>query len=224
MRREMDLEEVSDGKLYTARDLVKMGCQDCRGCWQCCTGMGTSVILDPWDIFHLEQGTGQDFPELLTSALELNVVDGIVLPNLRMGGPEERCGFLNGEGRCRIHPYRPGFCRMFPLGRIYQEEGFRYFLQVHECPRLPGTKVKISRWLDIPDLKAYEAFVQAWHRLLKQAEQALGHSPDSEADREVSLFILKAFYLQPYDTAEDFFPQFDQRRRAGEAFLAERRP
>ena len=46
----------------------------------------------------------------------------------------------------------------------------------------------------------------------------------SEADREVSLFILKAFYLQPYDTAEDFFPQFDQRRRAGEAFLAERRP
>ena len=88
MRREMDLEEVSDGKLYTARDLVKMGCQDCRGCWQCCTGMGTSVILDPWDIFHLEQGTGQDFPELLTSALELNVVDGIFLPNLRMGGPE----------------------------------------------------------------------------------------------------------------------------------------
>ncbi len=64
--------------------------------------------------------------------------------------------------------------------------------------------------------------MQAWHRLLKQAEQALGQSPDSEEAREVSLFILKAFYLQPYDTAGDFYPQFDQRRRAGEAFLAER--
>ena len=35
MLREIDLAEVSDGKLYTARDMVKAGCDDCRGCCDC---------------------------------------------------------------------------------------------------------------------------------------------------------------------------------------------
>lgn len=213
MRREMDWEAVSDGKLYSSRDLVKAGCGDCLGCWQCCTGMGNSVILDPWDLFQMERGTGQSFEELLTSALELHVVDGVVLPNLRMAGPEERCGFLSAEGRCRIHPYRPGFCRMFPLGRIYQKESFRYFLQVQECPRQPKTKVRISKWLDIPDLKAYENFVLAWHRLLKEAEGLLGQISDPETTKRLSLFILQTFYLAPYDTAADFYEQFVRRQQ-----------
>ena len=32
MEREIDLAEVSDGKLYGAEDLVKVGCGDCAGC------------------------------------------------------------------------------------------------------------------------------------------------------------------------------------------------
>lgn len=31
MLRNIDLDEISDGKLYTAGDLAKVGCQDCRG-------------------------------------------------------------------------------------------------------------------------------------------------------------------------------------------------
>ena len=127
MLREIDLAEVSDGKLYTARDMVKAGCDDCRGCCDCCKGMGKSVVLDPYDVFRLEEGLGQSFQELLTYGLELNVVDGVILPNLKMTGDGERCSFLNPEGRCSIHPYRPGFCRMFPLGRIYEENGFITF-------------------------------------------------------------------------------------------------
>ena len=159
MLREIDLAEVSDGKLYTSRDMVKAGCDDCRGCCDCCKEMGKSVVLDPYDVFRLEAGLGQSFQELLTYALELNVVDGIILPNLKMAGEAERCSFLDPEGRCSIHPHRPGFCRMFPLGRIYEEEGFHYFLQVHECPKQPKTKVKVSKWLDTPELKKYEAYV-----------------------------------------------------------------
>ena len=219
MRRELDLAEVSDGRLYTAEDLVRAGCQDCRGCWKCCAGMGKSVILDPWDVFQLERGLGMGFPELLNSFLEWNVVDGVVLPNLRMDGPEERCGFLNQEGRCRIHPFRPGFCRMFPLGRLYQEDGFRYFLQVRECPRQPKTKVRVSRWLGISDWKSYEAFVLSWHRLLKQAEQA-AQGKDPNRAKEVSLYLINEFYASFYDTEGDFYRQFARRREAWEAFLA----
>ena len=91
MLREIDLAEVSDGKLYTARDMVKAGCDDCRGCCDCCKGMGKSVVLDPYDVFRLEEGLGQSFQELLTYGLELNVVDGVILPNLKMTGDGERC-------------------------------------------------------------------------------------------------------------------------------------
>ena len=54
MLREIDLAEVSDGKLYTSRDMVKAGCDDCRGCCDCCKEMGKSVVLDPYDVFRLE--------------------------------------------------------------------------------------------------------------------------------------------------------------------------
>ncbi len=139
MKRNVSLEEISDGKLYGLNDMVKADCGDCKGCFACCHGMGQSVVLDPFDVFRLLQGmvTMQehekpDFNSLMT-VVELNVADGIILPNLKMNGKNERCVFLNEEGRCKIHSYRPGICRIFPLGRYYTEGGFQYFLQIHEC-------------------------------------------------------------------------------------------
>ena len=72
--------------------------------------------------------------------------------------------FLTEEGRCGIHPFRPGICRLFPLGRYYEENGFRYFLQVHECQKENRAKVKVKKWLDTPDLKKYETYIArlAW--------------------------------------------------------------
>ena len=32
MKRQMNFNEVSDGKLYSANDLVKAECNDCKGC------------------------------------------------------------------------------------------------------------------------------------------------------------------------------------------------
>ena len=45
MNRYIDLNEVSDGKLYTANDLVKAGCGDCAGCSACCESMADTIIL-----------------------------------------------------------------------------------------------------------------------------------------------------------------------------------
>ena len=56
MERMIDLKEISDGRSYTAEDMVKADCQDCKGCSACCRGMGSSIILDPYDIYQLELG------------------------------------------------------------------------------------------------------------------------------------------------------------------------
>ena len=53
MKREVDMNEISDGRLYGLNDMVKVGCNDCEGCSACCQGMGDSVKLDPLDIYRL---------------------------------------------------------------------------------------------------------------------------------------------------------------------------
>ena len=129
MLRNIDLDEISDGKLYTAGDLAKVGCQDCEGCCDCCCQMGDTIILDPLDVWQLMQGRGKSFEQLLDESLDLHVQDGVILPNLKMAGEKEQCVYLNEKGRCSIHPFRPGICRLFPLGRFYENGSFRYFLQ-----------------------------------------------------------------------------------------------
>lgn len=78
----------------------------------------------------------QDVGETSEKELELNVVDGIILPNLRMNGTREVCSFLNEEGRCSIHPYRPGICRLFPLGRYYEKMDFIIFFKLMNVEKI----------------------------------------------------------------------------------------
>ena len=60
MKRNVDLNEISDGRLYSSGDMVKADCRGCEGCSACCRGMGSSIILDPMDIWRLYRGTGKD--------------------------------------------------------------------------------------------------------------------------------------------------------------------
>ena len=210
MLREIDLNEISDGKLYGANDLVKAGCNDCVGCSACCRGMGDSIILDPLDIHNLTTGLGKTFEELLEEHIALRVVDGLILPHLKMAGTEEKCSFLNDEGRSVIHAFRPGFCRLFPLGRVYDEEGFHYFLQVNECQYKNRTKVKVKKWIDVPELARYEQFVKDWHFFQKEWQNELNGCEDLEARKKVSMLILREFYQKPYGQ-EDFYGEFNRR-------------
>ena len=211
MKRNIDLKEISDGRLYGSNDLVKADCGDCRGCFACCCGMGNSIILDPLDVHRLTTGLNQSFEALLASYLELNVVDGIILPNLKMQGSRECCAFLNEAGRCTIHAIRPGICRLFPLGRYYENGSFRYFLQTHECKKANRTKVKVKKWIDTLELGKYETFVNRWHYYLKDMETLIEKQP--EKAKEIDLQILQRFYLTPY--GDDFYTEFEQRMQTG---------
>ena len=213
MKRNVSLEEISDGKLYTSNDMVKADCGDCAGCSACCHGMGESIVLDPLDIYRLTTNLELSFEQLLNQYIELNVVDGIILPNLRMTGEKEACGFLDVTGRCSIHANRPGICRLFPLGRFYEDGCFKYFLQVHECKKENRTKVKVKKWIDTPNLKQYEWFVNDWHNFLKNMEERAGGA-DETAAKQVSMFLLQNFYIKPYDRSKDFYPQYEERMAA----------
>ena len=222
MERNVTMAEISDGKLYSRDDMVKAGCDDCRGCSACCHGMGNSIVLDPYDVYRLTALRGDTLEHLLEEKkVEWNVVDGQILPNLALrSGADEACGFLDEAGRCRIHAYRPGICRLFPLGRFYENGSFQYFLQIHECNKENRTKVKVKKWIDTPDLKRYllaepcigtpeEQEIQKKNRAAAAAER----------EKRRNLLIMKLFYLLPYDGEQDFYEQFEKRMQMAERSL-----
>ena len=209
------------GRLYGNNDMVKVGCHDCAGCFSCCADMGESIWLDPYDVYHMTLGLGKGFEELLAKEVELHVEEGLILPNIRMiefcGEP--RCSFLNEEGRCSIHSYRPGFCRLFPLGRNYENGTLTYFLLEDACPVPNKTKMKVGKWLNIPRMKDYEDFLIEWHGLTKGLRGFYGENEDNEAVvKAVNMKFLQIFYLTPYEN-EDFYPQFAVRMEAMRDFL-----
>lgn len=221
MRREVSLEEISDGRLYGPNDMVKADCQDCTGCWDCCLGMGESIVLDPLDVHRLCMNLKKSMEELLSREISLGVMDGNILPYLNMTGKDERCVFLNQEGRCAIHPFRPGICRLFPLGRFYENNSYQYFLQVHECKKQNRSKIKVKKWIDTPDVKRYEAFVRDWHYFLKDVQEVLYQTEDTDKIRDLNLYVVKKFYMLPYDQERDFYPQFYERLSEGKEILKE---
>ena len=73
MQRNVRMEDISDGKLYTSNDLVKADTRDCQGCSACCKGMGRSIVLDPLDVHRLTTFLGKTTQELVSGYIELNV-------------------------------------------------------------------------------------------------------------------------------------------------------
>lgn len=202
-----ELTEISDGKLYGLNDMVRVGCHDCEGCSSCCKDMGTSILLDPYDAYRLSMNLGKSFEQLLQSEVELHVEAGVVLPNLKMQEESAKsCSFLDNNGRCSIHSFRPGICRLFPLGRNYDGERLDYFLLVDACPVKNKSKMKVQKWLDTPQIKRYEKFLVDWHNLVKQLRAVLGIQ-DEQMAQQLSTVFLQMFYLKPYQK-EDFYEEF----------------
>lgn len=221
MIRDKEIEEIYDGHFYSPEDMVPVGCSDCAGCSACCQNTGDSIILDPYDMYLLSRGTGKAFTDMIEREIEIRLVDGLILPNLmqhhesasaRQGKEHEKdqCPFLSTAGRCSIHPYRPGMCRLYPMGRYYTDQGFTYILQREECTGREKTPVLLKDWLGYDDLPRFEAFIQDWHDFKKQAEKALEYLTQKSRD-SVARYILQLFYVHPYLTDRDFYAQYRAR-------------
>lgn len=210
MERNVSMDEISDGRLYGLNDMVKADCRDCRGCSDCCRDMGNSILLDPLDVHRLSGGLAASFEELMERQLELNVVDGMILPNLKMDPEKNCCVFLDDQGRCSIHSFRPGICRIFPLGRFYENRDFQYFLQIHECPA-NRSKIKVKKWIDTPELQENQKFIRDWHYFLKDLQKTFETEAGQARQKAVNVYVLKQFYQTPFEAEAGFYRQFQER-------------
>lgn len=209
--------DIIDKKLYNKNDMIKIQCNECKGCSSCCQGMGASVILTPYDVWQMEKNLEISFQELINMKVELNVVEGMILPNLKMEGEQERCGFLNEENRCSIHPFRPGVCRLFPLGRQYMEHEIKYILLEGACQKANKTKVKINKWLSIPEMEENEKFLLTWHGIQKKVLNMAQKSEEGMI-KELNMYLLNLFYINSYPE-EGFYQVFGERAHMAEKLL-----
>ena len=193
MKRQVSMEEISDGKKYGLDDLARADCQGCAGCSACCRGMGTSIVLDPLDVWRLKKERESDFDGLLKESLELHMESGLILPNLRMNGPDERCAYLDKEGRCGIHGARPGICRLF-----------------HESKKKQRAKIRVRRLLEMDHLEEYEDFIKQWHYFLEDIGSAMKTLTDASLVRTLNMYILRQFYISPFDNG-DFYQEVKAR-------------
>ena len=99
-------------------------------------------VLDPWDEVNVvvfqklaKEAMEEIYCLLYTSRKIVDSVDEAIahINHYNTGHSEaiitkdyeNAQKFLNEQGRCSIHDSRPGFCRLFPLGRFYENGGFR---------------------------------------------------------------------------------------------------
>lgn len=218
MEHKVDLNEISDGKLYTKNDLVKLGCDGCHGQASCCRFAEDTITLDPYDFYQFSALEGLSFEQLYAGGLiALSPVNGLLLPHLNFSKDTKSCPFLNTDGRCRIHANRPGLCRLFPLARYFEEDTLHYILQIHECPNPVAPKIKVKQWVGLTNMEQYEHFLLAWHRLMSHVQNKIAVAKDTAAIGTLTTAILKLFFLTPYTAEESFYVQFDRRLVQAEA-------
>lgn len=192
MFRDIDEELIKEDRLLSAKDPAPLYCGDCAGCSSCCENSAVMILLDSYDVKMLESGLNYSFGAMVNlGMIQLQVVDGVVLPGL---GMDENgvCVFLNENGRCKIHDHRPGICRMFPLARIYHEDGsFSYFVQDGECQKNTGGLVNIRDWIGIEDMEEYEREVRAYHDRLVLLRERCARAKDAETVTKLQTEFLK---------------------------------
>lgn len=207
-----------EARFYALNDLVRADCHDCHGCSSCCREMGDTILLDPYDAYQFQK-QGKPMSGLLESgAAALTVWEGMILPHLQMNAVTGACSFLDGDGRCGIHEFRPGMCRLFPLGRNFEDGKMNYFLLEHACENRNRSKIRVSRWLGIEPPEEYHRYVLEWHDFRHEMVDILSGAEEEQA-KQLNLHLLRTFFLSPYDTASDFYPQFSERTaRIADAF------
>ena len=208
MRTTNILNEISDGKLYDIEDMVKADTCGCNGCSDCCNDVGDLVVLTPFDIYEMTTYLNTDFDKLLGDKILLRENNKITLPYLKMQDENKNCSFLDKNGRCTIHLKRPNICRLFPLGRAYQDNDFKYFLQVDNCPKDELKDVKVSQWINIENYNENKKFILEWYKFIKALTFRLKFVRDEKEIAHINEFLLDNFYRVKIDN--DFYKSFEE--------------
>ncbi len=188
----------ADAKVLGPDDPFSVFC-DAKGCAANCCTKSAPIILNPYEIALICSESGMSYEDLL------DVVDTdraksfplVMLPR------DPACHFWTGKG-CRIYRGRPLACRLYPLGRVFENGNGKSYIVHPELNICSGLSSSPSPNTVADYLKSQEVDVQirmadAWIEFVSDVERLplqdapvtsvafhmLVYSPDTPPSQEI---------------------------------------
>lgn len=201
-------------------DPIQLSCGTAGCSANCCTN-GPHIILNPYEISLICRAAGVSYEDLL-DLVETDRVNGFPLVMLPR---EPACPFWTDSG-CRIYGSRPLACRLFPLGRVFDNGVSSFVLpDRNQCSGLvPETSLTLEDYLREQDTETQVRMADAWIKFVTEVERLnlpdqtvtsvafhlLVYSPDTPPSTEAALIPAtpEERFLLRLATARRKLPQF----------------
>jgi Fe-S-cluster containining protein len=138
-----------------------------EGCPSNCCTKGPHIILNPYEIALICEASRMSYEDLL-DVVETDRVNGFPLVMLPR---DPQCHFWTGQG-CRIYAFRPLACRLFPLGRVF-DEGRSYIVLPDRniCSGLSASPSRtLAEYLRVQDTKTQIEMADQWIDFVNEME------------------------------------------------------
>ena len=195
----------SDVVPLNGSDPIQLSC-GADGCPSNCCMNGPPIVLNPYEISRICKAAGMSYEDLL-DIVETDRVNGFPLVMLPR---DPSCHFWGAHG-CRIYKARPLACRLFPLGRVFENGRSHIVLpDRNRCAGLaPAPGQTLADYLCGQDTKVHIDMADRWIEFVSEMEQL--HFPDTPVT-SVAFHLLVYSPDTPPSDEEGDHPSDDEER------------
>jgi Fe-S-cluster containining protein len=156
----------ADATVLEESDLLQLSC-GVYGCTSNCCTKSAPIILNPYEISLICRESKLSYEDLL-DVVETDRAKGFPLVMLPR---DPSCHFWTGRG-CRIYQSRPLACRLFPLGRVYDNGRSHIVLpQLNVCSGLAPSPLKtVADYLREQDTSIHIQMADRWIEFVNEIE------------------------------------------------------
>lgn len=210
----------ADAQVLTDSDLLQLTC-GAAGCSSTCCKATAPIVLNPYELARVCKATRMSYEDLL-DVVDTDRAKGFPLVMLPR---DPACHFWTATG-CRIYEARPLACRLFPLGRVFENDRSHIVLpEVNRCSGLVPTPAKtVAAYLQEQDTALFIEMADRWIEFVSDIERLplqdapvtsvafhmLVYSPDTPPAHgtiDPSLSLEERFLLR-LATSRELLPRF----------------
>jgi len=209
-----------DARVLAEIDLLQLAC-GAEGCASTCCKAAAPIVLHPYEIALIRKASGISYEDLL-DVFDTDRVKGFPLVMLPR---DPVCHFWTATG-CRIYEARPLACRLFPLGRVF-DNGLSHIVlpEVNLCSGLASAPSRtVAEYLAEQDTALHIAMADRWIEFVSVMERLplqdtpvtsvafhmLVYSPDTPPDpgKTDDIRSVEQRFLLRLATAQERLPRF----------------
>lgn len=156
-----------EARVLAESELLELTC-GAAGCSSTCCKAAAPIVLTPYEISRICKSTGMSYEDLL-DVLDTDRAKGFPLVMLPR---DPACHFWTATG-CRIYDARPLACRLFPLGRVFENGRSHIVLPaMNRCSGLvPAPAGTVAAYLQEQDTALFIAMADRWIEFVSAIEQ-----------------------------------------------------